>query len=634
MSTAVQNPYDLKEKSTGEESYSLWLSRLELTRQWRHNYEFGDKAWSQAYRIYSGKHWNYGDDVDDVYASSDYVKDRITVNIAGSTILNIVPFLVARDPVFMFKPRKSEDVVAAMLQENLLNYEFRKQKMLQEVKRSVTDCAITGTGIIKTGYTLEVDEGNKSDGELVYEDYVKVDRPFVQRINPFDFLFDPTGETYDLRSARWCAQIFYKPYRDVIANKRYNKSVRDKINTKEYSVVTRDSYLKGIQMADLPSYSDGTFSWEEAQLESSLVVLYEVWDKKFKKYYVFAANVADPLIEKDWPYDYLDGFPFLKLDYIPIPNSPYGIGIPYWIRDQQYELNRNRTAMFEHRRRFNRKYAVLENAMDESEMIKLQEGEDGTIVQVRGGADSIQAIEDAPMSQDIQVVEQIIKADIQELTGSDALLRGGGLPSRTTGTEVQTRAQIFRMKLDDRVDAVDQFVTEIGRQIVDHIKANMIKNEVIKIVGQQGEYWVEYTSEDIQAEADVEIETVSKQKLDPVVEKQQALQVFQLASQMLPLVQSGQISIDFNQLFKWLLEKFDIKDASRFFAPSQFISPPLTTQLEQPAQQAGNPNPEIGMQPQQPEMPMAGEPTGMGVGQEMGLGAIMNQGGLQGSGGL
>lgn len=575
VSNYLKSKSDEKEKATGQTAYDMWLVRLQKTLDWRRELRNGDQNWTRAYEMYKGLHWR---DRDDQGIASDNVRDRITVNVTGSTILNMAPFLLASNPEFKCKPRKPEDVVSAQLQEATLNYEFKRREMMDQVDKCVLDCLTIGHGIIKTGFILEVDEAaTKADGEINYDEYIQEESPEARRICPFLFLFDPSAPQHNLATARWCAEIFFKPVSDVIANTRYDSKVRTKIKEGVYTVTQKSSKFNS---NNLNNETGNLFSMTPDQgtlPEEDLGIFYEVWDKKFKKYYVFADGVNEPLLEKDWPYPYLKNeFPYILVEYVPLPDEPYAAGIPYLIEDQQFELNRVRTSIFEHRRRFNRKYEALDK-IDESEVNKLVEGEDGTIIRVPA-IGSISPIPDAAISSDTQLTEAIIKQDVQELTGTDALLRGGNLPSRTTAGEVNTRTSIFRLKLDDRAKNIDKFLLKLGKQTLKHIKANYIAERVVKLVGEQGEYWKTFTPEDIQAEVDLEMETVSAPKVDPTMMQQQALQLWQISMQALPLVQAGMIKIDFNELFKWVMERFGNKDTGRFFKAALIPQAPLEEQ--------------------------------------------------------
>jgi hypothetical protein len=220
---------------------------------------------------------------------------------------------------------------------------------------------------------------------------------------------------------------------------------------------------------------------------------------------------------------------------------------------------------------------------------------------------SIKPIEDAPMPPDTQIVEAMIMRDIQSATGKDALLSGQALGDRTTSGEVQTRTSIFRLKLEDRIDTVDKFVLKVGDLVLQHIKGNFKKDRIIRLFGNEGEYWETLTPEMIKDEVDIFMDTISAPKVDPLIERQQAMNIWQITlSQALPLIQAGLIQIDLNKLFGWLMEKMGITDAARFFLPAQTPTAPI---LENPAppdpnkQQQGNvlPFPQGVQQNQQPQ---------------------------------
>lgn len=597
-SLATKNSSTQKEETaTGQNTYEIWQSRIKQTLRWRHS-KF-DKDWKRAYDMYNGKHWR---DTDEDNPSSDEPRNKITVNITMSNVLNTVPFLQNKSPHFKCKPRKPEDVESAKLQEGILNYEYEQRDMNVQVKSALYDCVTVGHGIVKTGYNLELNiPKNKKDGQtLNYEDYIQQDCPFVKRISPFYFLIDPTASENSLESARWCAEIFFKAKRDVLANPTYDQTVINKVKEQHIGFIpgTKQTVFDSLDEASLNSLiADDT---EVKQPESELWVLYELWDKRYKKYYVFLDGVKEPLIEKDWPFMYLDSFPYLKVDYVPIQDQLYGVGIPYQIEDQQFELNRIRTAAFQHRRRFNRKYLALEGKVHPDEANKLINGPDGTVVFVKM-MDVIKPLDDAPMSQDNAIAEAMVKDDVRQLTGQDNLVQGNNLQSRTTGTEVQARTGLFRMKMDDRVEAVDRWHTKIGRQVLQHIKANFRKERIIEVLGLNGINWElkPLSQKQIKDEVDVSMETVSAPKVDPAVDRQQRMTIFGMATQLLPFIQAGIVMIDINKLFAWVMEGFGYQDVGRFFTPALMVNPPLQqtqgqgqgVSQQQPSLLGASPNP-------------------------------------------
>lgn len=585
------NDVEQKERKSGDYSLELWQSRITHALKWRA--DLYDREWKRAYDMFKGEHWRI--QVED-NPRADEVRQEITVNVTAATVLNIVPFLINEGAAFKATPRKPESVVSAMLQESVLNYEYKKQEMQSQAEKCVYDAAIVGHGIGKTGFNLELAEAvSKADGDIVYEDYIEAEAPYFKRINPFLFLFDPNASEYNLATARWCCEIYFQYIPDILANKNWDKGVIAKIKSgvAGYTITTKDTLFK-------KENNYGDMEYDQDVPECQLGIMYEIWDKKYNQVLTFAAGVEEPLQVKDNPYPYLKGeFPYLKVDYIYVPNDCYGMGIPFLIDDQQFELDRHRTAAYHHRRRFNRKYEILKG-MEEDSKRALAEGEDGALIEVIQSG-SIRAIEDAPLSQDYQLIEALIKQDIQELTGADALLRGGQLPSRTTAGEVNARTNLFMLKLDDRIKAVQRFVLKIGKQTSAHISGNYVTEKVVKIVGAQGQFWVRYTNADIRDEVDWDMEAINAPKIDPQIERQQRLQIFQIAVQMLPLIQAQVVKINMNELVKWVLESFGMKDTGRFF---EGASAPLV-----PLDENGNPTQgpigasQVPVQQQQPLTP-------------------------------
>jgi hypothetical protein len=601
-----------KEKKTGDDTYEIWQNRLRSALRWRQAHWNGVDNWDKAYDLYRGKHWNDADDIVVEMVKSDNRRNKITVNLTGSTIQNMLPFLISTKPEFVCHPTKPTDVIGAKLQGAVLNYEYKERKIHSQIKRAALDCVIMGHGILETGYNLELDEAiSKADGEIVYADYIKAEAPYAKRVSPYNFLWDYMATEQDLVTSRWCAEIIYMPLRDVLANSNHLKSTVNKIESGVYTVTCRHDILN----LDRSYTNEERTEYNE---EDELAVLYKVFDKKYKKYYLFADGVLPPLVEKEWPYPYLDGFPYRMVDFIPIPDCPFPMGLALAVEDQQHELNAVRTRMFRHGRRFNRKYEVVANQIEPDEVNKLLDGEDGTHIFVKA-LNTVLPINDASMSTDHQIIEARIQDDFQKLSGQDSLIQGGALPSRTTAGEVNARGNLFRMKLDDRVESMDNFVLGVGEDILAHIKSNMLTNQIIRIAGPEGKYWVSYSVDDIQDPVDMTMESVAAPKSDPQLMRQQALQLMQILVPQAQLFQQLGVQLNWTEFFKWMFENLDVKDAGRFFAPALVPNQPL---------QYSNDLNNIQQVQQQPQ-PNTQVQTVQDLQRQGGLAPLMNQSGLQ-----
>lgn len=563
------------EPKGGKDAGEFWHARFDRALKFRKKHWNGDKTWKNCLLMYEGKHWSAENNRTDTI-TADNARDQVTVNITGSSCLNMLPFLIRKRPSFKIDPSTPDFDVQAQIQEDILNYAWKEYKMQPQARKAALFAIITGHGIIKTGFTTEVNKSYKvpENGRIEYADYIKKLAPWIRCVSNFNFVYDPDAREHDLESARWCSEIIYLPLQDIMENERFREQAKKAIRDGDYEPTSVHSLLQMVGGLDNEKieFEDNVDEYGDLKL----IVCFDIWDKRSGKYYLFAHGVHEPLIEEPrWPYDYLEGFPFERYDFIPVLEDHYALGLVAFILDQQIELDRIRTSMFNHRRRFNRKYTALIGEVDEEELTKLVEGEDGTIVLVKSH-DAIKPIDDARISSDEYNIESTIKNDIRELIGSDELTRGGALPSRTTATEIQARTRLYGLKLDDRVAQFDDFLERIGRKTLQHLKANWVPTDVIPITGALGHFWKSWTPQEIQGEFDFSIEPTSTEVVDPQTERQQLIQILQLTLNSMPyLVQSG-YQVDLGQLFRLVLTRFEtIKDLQRAFPDLAKVVQPI-----------------------------------------------------------
>jgi hypothetical protein len=233
-----------------EKDGKIWLSRIAMTRRQRLERRNGENDWRRYYLWYQGEQWQDRGMISGTLAS-DNARQTATVNKTGSLINSMVPFLINSRIKFLLKPRKPTEDVSAELQEGILNYEWRERAMTKQVTRCARDFATIGHCVAKIGYTVEVDTAYKPavDGEIDYRAYVRKDAPWLERVDPLCFFFDLSARDYTLNSARWCAEIFFVPMNDVLANKSYNQEVLDKISSGDATTATRSAF-EGVGLKD------------------------------------------------------------------------------------------------------------------------------------------------------------------------------------------------------------------------------------------------------------------------------------------------------------------------------------------------------------------------------------------------
>lgn len=560
---------------------SLWMSRIMKTLNARINSENGDKAWSAYYDWFKGDQWRYegGKPRGDWELYSDTIGTIYTNNIVQSIASSFMPFLLNGEIKFKVKPRRPQDVNAAEIQTSLLNYEWNERSMTEEVKKAIDDVVIIGWGVVRTEYVVEVDESKRKDEVIEYRDYVKKDASFIERVSPFDFIHDLSARDGTLKTARFCAERSYHVLQDLMANPRYDKDVLNMIHAGGYPISMRSAF-SGPTGAPYDSFSSSDMMIRTP--EDSLIPIWTIWDKRSRKVITMPEGIPHPLEVRDWPYDYLDGFPYVMIPFLRAPGQVYPIGVARQLKDAQLQANRIRTQQIQNIRAQKNMYGYDTNKVEKEAIQDFADLPALSAIPMQGEG-GVFPIANPPMNRDTLIVEQSIAADARAATGADALFQGQPLPDRTTASEVGARTNLLRLKADDKISNVEKGITDIARQVLAHLKAHRLQNDVIEIVGLLGSQWKEYTSDEIQAETDVTVSYFGAPKTNPDIERQQKLNAFQLVTQALPGMQQqpgATETVDMAQMLAWLLGSFDdTKDIGRFFKPILVVQPELQEQL-------------------------------------------------------
>lgn len=619
------------EKATGEAQWDYWHSVLESTEDWLKNHHWnGWSKWRASNEFARGKQWAFEDDDGD--ADSANLSGTITVNKVGSFIHDLIPFLIKREPRFLGKPRRPQDLESAKTQGDLVTYHWHVGQMNRQLKLCALDFLTIGHCVGKTGYTRELDEakartqkGQTAAPEgLEYRDYIKREMPFFHRVNPFRFLIDPAAPSHDLASARWVAEIIFRPYQDVCEDVRYDKRAIKEMKEGQPSTVRTWENEKGLSEVEVSPKE----SQQEIDTKHDFLVLYEVWDKRSRKNFVFARGVNRPLLERDWPFPHLQGFPYEMAKFEEVSNELYGVGIPHSVADLQKMLNRLRSRQFAMARAYSPQLYGPQLDPDEERKLRSKDPDEYISMDETMVSHDIRAVPHPILPADFYQAEASIQQDFRELTSMDALIQGGPLPARTSATEVRTRQQLFGLKLEDAVQSMDQFVLNIGKQLLAHSKAFMVQEAWVQQLGRAGGNFVKITPEQIKIEADIDLISTSKQPTDPQTERQQAMQLLGVVSQALPAlmqvhgmqaqaIQQGFLPppgmVDIAQLMYYIAEKFEIDEIDRIF-PALSMAPEAgeifaqyegirPNAVQRPGQTPpGDPNAQPGQSPQQQQV--------------------------------
>lgn len=573
----------VEETGDAEKDGPLWMSRIMKTIHMRMEADNGDRHW-QAYRNwFNGKQWQFedtGKNSWDLY--SDTITSVYTNNIVQSIASAYMPFLLNGKIEFKVKPKPNRpgDANAAEIHTSLLNYEWNERECTEQVKKVIDDVVVIGHGIAETSYVVEVDEARrKGQGNIEYRDYVKRDAAIVEWVDPHDFLHDLTGRDGTPRTGRWAARRTWIPIANVVANKRFDTNVVRLIESgaASHNLTSRSAYRNDARFS-----AGGIFGKDLAVRipEESSIALWEIWDKGHRQVITMAEGLPYPLAAEPWRYQYLDGVPFVMIQFLRAEGLLYPIGVARQLKDPQLQANRIRTQQIQNVRAQKNMYGATDGVKKEA-IEDFANLPPLSVIRMERNGDLF-AIDNPQINRDNLILGQAVEADGAKATGADAIFQGETPAARTPAGVVTTQVNVMRLKADDKVQNVENGVNEIARQMLQHLKANRIQSDVVEIVGLLGSQWREYSHAEIQAETDVTVSYFAAPKSNPDVERQQKTQVVQVAAQIDPLMaQSGSpYRINFVEAFAWLLKSFpDFQDVGRFFTPALSVPPELQQTL-------------------------------------------------------
>ena len=580
-------------RKPNSEIITSYRNKIEQSRRWRREERYDD-LWARMIDMYRGKHYK-----------TQMPEDRLLINMAFATINVISPSVSVNHPKITVNAKKYEDADRAVLTEEIVNYWWRHFECQREFRRSVKDMLIVGHGWVKTGYrfvekektpydyadeTASVAPESITESELI----ITEDRPFVERVSPFDVFVDPDATS--MSDVRWIAQRIRRPLDAVKKDKRYNSSARQEANPSHYSKWSVDEWRGDLR----PRRSDNP--------EDAYVEIWEYYDLERDTLSVFCDG-GDKFLVNPTEIPFAFGHPFVMLRNYEIPDHFYPMGELEAIEPLQMELNQTRTQMMNHRKRFARKWLYKESAFDADGRAALESDEDNVMVPVISEDGLNNAI--TPMPAIISPPEfynqsTLISDDIDRVSGVSEYMRGALPEIRRTATEAAIAQDASNARSSDKLAIIERAIGDCARRLVMLAQQYMVGEQAIRIVGrQQQPAWLNFDRDYLKGEFDFEVEGGSTAPTNESFRRQMALQV---VDAMAPFVGAG--IIDMPKLANFVLQNgFGIKNAASFVVqpsmPAQPITPQGLPQMPPQGMPQGAPEgPPMGGPP--PDMPPTG----------------------------
>jgi hypothetical protein len=606
-------------KSTMSNDDYLAFCRNELKRskRWRSNktHQYDDE-WRRYIDLYKGKHYDAKNET-----------DQLTVNMIFATINVMAPAVAINNPKFIVNARKPESAPQAIITEEVLNYMWRTHQYQDEFRLSVLDWLLVGHGWLKVGYKWVKDsdgdeeddkaEGGSESNVEVAEDMstegperegfnegiadrepkegnveselnIADDRPFLERISPFDMYVDPDAR--HPKEMRWVAQRTWRSVADVHVDERYSATFRKRVSGSSWSRWDNDD-------ADARPTDERPDSGAVQYCE-----IIEFYDIKRGEVCTFATssdatggNAGFLIKPEDMPY--AAGHPFVMLRNYEVPDHFYPMGDVCQIESLQLELNETRNQMLNYRKKYRRGWLYAKDRFSRDGIAALQSDEDNVMVPVEGDNNPESAITPIPaVITPPEFFDQsaMITNDLDRVSGVSDYQRGAQSAIKRTATEAGMIQDAANARAQDRLAKIESILAEVGARVVGLMQQYLTGDHMARIVTMPVRGWFPYDAERIKGQFDFEVYGGSTEPQNETFRRQAAMQLADISAMFIP---TGVV----NEAALWqeILQKgFGFQDTARLVkAPPP---PPMPGPEQAPPGMGGQPP---GLQAQQPPMP-------------------------------
>ena len=463
----------------GKPDIGFWTQQIYSGVEFRKKYARED-SWSRWREYYRGQ-WRPG---------------TLPHNLFFSMLRTIVPRVYFRNPSVSVSPAMpGTDVMAfAAVLQRADNKQFSRMSVKREMKRSIQDAFLFGTGVTKLGFGAqftptpqwgETSEPISEKGErFEYRDDVFQNMPWFSRIHPRDFIVPDGLSTF--QDARWIGHWVKRPLADVIADPRFT----DKSGLEP----TSRSIGTGTSLPYRTSPSDRNYV--------DMIDLVELRDKKFNTVMVFspyrtAKSAGSRLLYFDEDEFTINGaFPTFPLVFNEDDEFFWGIPDAAILEPYQLEANEIRTQAMKHRRLALIKMIVDKNNIDDPEIEKMMSELVNAVVKVDGNPrDIVVPTQISQIPVDLRAEMEAVLKDVRETVGFSRNQFGEYNPgsSDTTATE----ANIVRMASEIRVDERRDMVADMLVAVVESMHTLMFTHwdieQIVDVIGPGGvPVWVKF----------------------------------------------------------------------------------------------------------------------------------------------
>ena len=570
----------------------LWKSRKDAGLSARKRNEI-EEAWDEALKYYHNDQLRHRTDNDpDTAGNLSLARRRNrrlteTENIVFANTRALVPTLYARNPYVEFTTSEEGEKEAveqgralATMIERVVNAVIRKKacpgvNLKPKARRAVIMAALTNRAWIEIGYTFREqssDEALRQIQELAIElqkakdhkqiieiegklqaieqkvDILSPAGPWAKYRRPHDVIVDPDAQEEDGSDANWMmvadfmsTQYIHAMFAEKDPQSGQHKSLYEPthvIKAAGSQESTDDEVNNFSLLTDAADYKKFGYEDEDSYKRAQRTKVWWVWDRVTRRVFLFTdKDWAWPLWVWDDPYNLDNFFPLFPLSFYTDPECGESKGEVTYYLDQQDAINEINDEERRVRASLRQTPMYNKNVISPEDFERWLNGKTvkGCGVDVPEG----QKLTDHIFAPTLPSLNfpQVFDTDrklraIDRIASVNDVLRGAQLKSHTTEDAVELLSGATNTILDEKTDAVEDFIGNIGWGLAKLCLQFMEREQVVTLIGASAaSAWNKMNADEIQASFNAQVVGGSTSKPTSRAKKREALELGQVLGQ-------------------------------------------------------------------------------------------------------
>jgi len=530
-----------KKKETKDSEISAWKTRIERSKNYQTSHA---KTWARNDKL--------------LFGESEGVRQQNTVAYGWGLVQALMTAIYVQNPNSIMEPYdKTSSFDRGTMWSSIMQYDFDMMDLKSIGNLGLVDNFVAG--YFACIEAVETDKSYHAD-EVAKKMYAmpEAQRYCARRIIPKDILFDWQGTRLDLSDSRFVIVAWYPTVSQLLKEK--DGDFPD-LPSRQDLMDLKTAYPDERNDPNSQKMGETRKTWnDETDPDFKTICVWEIWDKVNKKVVYVLDDTYVEIGSVDWPATFLIGqrdmFPVTLMGFHPMTRGLYPKPELDLIANQLGLLNLIDSIIYADATTKWRKLATLSGLIspDKAAKIVSLDPENALILieqdaleelaqrmQHQGLPDLrglVVPIQDPQVKQDLLLVRDMIRQEINDIIGYGPPERGG-MPATRSAREAVAIKEKLDARLAKRADAVAEFYRLFGTKHFLLLQQTMMVERYARVFSfVNGAEFKAYQQEDLKGSFNFRVFAGTSGPMTTEAKQASELQLFQT---LMPLIQTGQI---------------------------------------------------------------------------------------------